>query len=72
MVLKDDWNTNDTFTAADENAIASDVNADTAALQFVVSGSVNGTPTALTVWVGTTAEFNAISSPDPQTVYLYT
>lgn len=38
----------------------------------VVSGSVNGTPTSLTMWTGTAAQYAAISTPDANTVYIVT
>lgn len=38
----------------------------------VVTGSNNGTTTALTLWTGTTAQYNAIGTKDSNTVYVYT
>lgn len=37
-----------------------------------VSGSANGTPTSLTLWKGTQAQYNAIVSKDSNTVYIVT
>jgi hypothetical protein len=38
----------------------------------LVDGSVNGTPTALTLWTGTQTQYDAITTPDPTTVYIVT
>jgi hypothetical protein len=37
-----------------------------------VTGSVNGTATSLVVWTGTEAEYTAIVSKDPATLYFRT
>ena len=37
-----------------------------------VTGSVNGTPTALTLWKGTQVQFDAIGTKDPNTIYTIT
>ncbi|MCD2127625.1 phage upper tail fiber protein [Rhodococcus ruber] len=37
-----------------------------------VQGSSNGTPTTLTVWVGTEAQYTAIGTKDPATIYFRT
>jgi hypothetical protein len=37
-----------------------------------VTGLVDGVPTPLTLWMGSAAEFDAISPKDPFTVYIVT
>lgn len=37
-----------------------------------ITGSANGTPTALTVWVGTEAQYTAIATKDENTLYFRT
>lgn len=54
------------------NANADAINIHATALTKVVSGSVNGAPTALTLWIGTAAQYAAIGTKDPHTVYVCT
>lgn len=42
-----------------------------AALAGKVTGSVNGTVTGLTLWTGTAAQFAAVATKDPATIYTY-
>ncbi len=66
LPLKDDWvDSTDSFYAADQNDVAALINTS-------VQGSANGTPTNLTLWVGTQAQYDAIGTPDPNTVYFCT
>jgi len=54
----------------------SDITSGTVALARLatghVRGSVNGTATTLTVWIGTEAQFEALGSLDNNTIYLFT
>ena len=59
---------------ADNSIVNADINASAAiALSKLaagyVQGSVNGTATTTTVWRGTQAQYNAISTPDSNTLY---
>ena len=38
----------------------------------IVQGSVNGTPTQLTLWTGTAAQYSAVSPKVATTVYIVT
>lgn len=52
-------------------ATAPQLNAAVSGIEFV-GGSVNGVLTPLTLWTGTQAQYNAITTPDPNTVYVIT
>jgi len=43
-----------------------------AKLSTAVGGSVNGTPTPLTLWTGTQSQYDALISPDSATIYVVT
>lgn len=70
MPLKNDWaDVTDSFYAADQNAVADACNALAIGR---VSGSDNGTPTNLTVWVGSEAEYALVDPKDSTTLYFCT
>ena len=79
MTVKSDWASGQTVNASDMNSVGAQVNTnstDIATLQaadtHTVAGSVNGTPTALTLWTGTQAQYDAIGSKSSTTVYVAT
>lgn len=57
-------------TAAAQSASDAAASAAAAASEGVVTGSVNGTATSLTLWTGTAAQFAALASKDPNTLYV--
>ncbi len=67
MTVKDDWV--DGVDIVDDTAL----NAMGAAINTAVQGSASGTPTALTLWKGTQAQYDALSPDyDSNTVYICT
>ena len=48
---------------------AADADAAVTALETAVTGSDNGTATSLTLWKGTAAQYAAIGTKDPDTIY---
>ncbi|ORA77172.1 hypothetical protein BST28_18810 [Mycolicibacter kumamotonensis] len=69
MVTKADVGLSNVDNTSDADKPLSD--AATTALSEKVTGSVNGTATGLTLWTGTAAQFAAVASKDPSTVYVY-
>lgn len=65
-----------TVTGAELNALKTKVDGVEAGAEVndtsTVLGSVNGTPTALTLWTGTSAQYAAIGTKDANTVYVVT
>lgn len=61
----------DSATAAASSASAAAASAAAAAAEGVVTGSVNGAATSLIVWTGTAAQFAALASKNPKTIYIW-